>query len=159
MLGVARIYQRKAKYLQEDCSDALTKIKMSFSTGAVDLPANAATANDSSITVQDGELGLDFVVPDIPLSQMAAMLDDSAFDNDNMAANEADITLEHSRAAPMESVFGVREDEELFGQEEAEIELHSMEALDETLDDKIEVARDAPSEMHIEDPLLDMNLG
>jgi cohesin complex subunit SCC1 len=30
LLGVARIYSRKAKYLQDDCSEALVKIKLAF---------------------------------------------------------------------------------------------------------------------------------
>lgn len=32
LLGVARIYSRKAKYLQDDCSEALVKIKLAFRT-------------------------------------------------------------------------------------------------------------------------------
>ena len=34
LLGVARIYSRKAKYLMDDCSEALVKIKMAFRSGA-----------------------------------------------------------------------------------------------------------------------------
>lgn len=33
LLGVVRIYSRKVKYLMEDCSQALTKIKMAFRPG------------------------------------------------------------------------------------------------------------------------------
>lgn len=32
LLGVARIYSRKAKYLQDDCSEAYLKIKLAFRT-------------------------------------------------------------------------------------------------------------------------------
>lgn len=35
LLGVARIYSRKAKYLMDDCSDAILRIKMAFRSGAI----------------------------------------------------------------------------------------------------------------------------
>lgn len=33
LIGVVRIYSRKAKYLLADCNDALLKIKMAFRPG------------------------------------------------------------------------------------------------------------------------------
>ncbi len=38
LLGVVRIYSRKAKYLLADCNEIYVKIKTSFRPGAVDLP-------------------------------------------------------------------------------------------------------------------------
>lgn len=38
LLGVVRIYSRKAKYLLADCNEAFVKIKMAFRPGVVDLP-------------------------------------------------------------------------------------------------------------------------
>ena len=38
LLGVVRIYSRKAKYLLADCTEALIKIKMAFRPDVVDLP-------------------------------------------------------------------------------------------------------------------------
>ncbi|KAI6798976.1 hypothetical protein KC332_g15671 [Hortaea werneckii] len=41
LLGVVRIYSRKARYLLDDCSEALVKIKMAFRPGQnVDLPVH-----------------------------------------------------------------------------------------------------------------------
>ena len=40
LLGVVRIYSRKAKYLLADCNEAFVKIKMAFRPGMVDLPEN-----------------------------------------------------------------------------------------------------------------------
>lgn len=37
LLGVARIYSRKAKYLLDDCNETLGKVKRAFRPGAVDL--------------------------------------------------------------------------------------------------------------------------
>jgi len=38
LLGVLRIYSRKVKYLMNDCTEALVKIKLAFRPGIVDLP-------------------------------------------------------------------------------------------------------------------------
>jgi len=53
MLGVVRIYSRKVNYLFQDCSEALVKIKQVFRPGTVDLPADANTAPDATITLPD----------------------------------------------------------------------------------------------------------
>lgn len=37
LLGVARIYSRKAKYLLDDCNETLSKVKKAFRPGNVDL--------------------------------------------------------------------------------------------------------------------------
>ena len=44
LLGVARIYSRKAKYLMDDCSDALVKIKIAFRSAAVTAGQHGAGA-------------------------------------------------------------------------------------------------------------------
>ena len=40
LLGVVQIYARQAKYLFSDCNEAMSKIKLAFRAGVVDLPAN-----------------------------------------------------------------------------------------------------------------------
>jgi cohesin complex subunit SCC1 len=49
LLGLVRIFQKKVRYLQEDCSEALTKMKMIFKPGAVDLPPESATAHSAQV--------------------------------------------------------------------------------------------------------------
>ena len=44
LLGVVRIYSRKAKYLLGDAQEAIVKMKMAFRTGVVDLPDSAGSA-------------------------------------------------------------------------------------------------------------------
>lgn len=51
LLGVTKIYSRKARYLLEDCTDALARLKVAFRKGNVDLPANASKASHSNITI------------------------------------------------------------------------------------------------------------
>lgn len=64
LLGVTRIYGRKAKYLLDDCNEALLKIKMAFRTGggaaAVDMSEEQEAAAREGINLKDRGAGLDF---------------------------------------------------------------------------------------------------
>ncbi|NXN19766.1 RD21L protein, partial [Indicator maculatus] len=53
LLGVVRIYHRKAKYLLADCSEALTKMKTAFRPGLVDLPEENFEAAYQSVTLPE----------------------------------------------------------------------------------------------------------
>lgn len=53
LLGVVRIYSRKAKYLLADCNEAFVKIKMAFRPGMVDLPEENREAAVAAITLQE----------------------------------------------------------------------------------------------------------
>ena len=70
LLGVVRIYSRKARYLLDDCNEALLKIKLvsfhvctlfyssthtdqAFRPGNVDLPANLSMPSAAALTVAD----------------------------------------------------------------------------------------------------------
>ncbi|RMD39604.1 hypothetical protein DV735_g5525, partial [Chaetothyriales sp. CBS 134920] len=75
MLGVVRIYGKKAKYLQDDCHEALLKIRMTFkNSGSHDLPANAHVGIDLNLpevlTIDDLFPSMDF---DYPMTQPAAI--------------------------------------------------------------------------------------
>ncbi|KAL1705021.1 Rec8 like protein-domain-containing protein [Schizophyllum commune] len=64
LLGVVRIYSRKAKYLLDDCNEALLKIKMAFRPGAVDMTEGELIVNINAITLQGGGIDLDAILPD-----------------------------------------------------------------------------------------------
>ena len=53
MLGVVRIYSRKAKYLLTDCSEAFVKIKMAFRPGIVDMPEENREAPMHAVTLPE----------------------------------------------------------------------------------------------------------
>ncbi|KAK0657202.1 Rec8 like protein-domain-containing protein [Cercophora newfieldiana] len=54
LLGVVRIYSRKARYLLDDCNEALIKIKMAFrSTTNHDQPTNLHIQNKESLMLPD----------------------------------------------------------------------------------------------------------
>lgn len=64
LLGVVRIYNRKAKYLFDDCSEALGRLKMAFRPGNVDLPAHQLIANNpNALTLQDRITEQDLFAP------------------------------------------------------------------------------------------------
>ncbi|TKA71534.1 hypothetical protein B0A49_06006 [Cryomyces minteri] len=64
LLGVVRIYSRKARYLLDDCNEALLKIKMAFRPGKVDLPADQSHAVDPmTLTLPDAITELDLFAP------------------------------------------------------------------------------------------------
>ncbi|KAJ6782317.1 hypothetical protein PWT90_08640 [Aphanocladium album] len=54
LLGVVRIYQRKTRYLLDDCNEAMMKIKMAFrSSGNNDLASNLQVSNRESLLLPD----------------------------------------------------------------------------------------------------------
>ncbi|XP_063690474.1 double-strand-break repair protein rad21 homolog A-like [Bolinopsis microptera] len=53
LLGVVRIYSRKAKYLLTDCSEAFVKIKMAFRPGIVDMPEENREAPMHAVTLPE----------------------------------------------------------------------------------------------------------
>ncbi|KAI1068584.1 hypothetical protein LB507_004745 [Fusarium sp. FIESC RH6] len=54
LLGVVRIYQRKTRYLLDDCNEAMMKIKMAFrSSGNNDMAANLQVSNREALTLPD----------------------------------------------------------------------------------------------------------
>ncbi|XP_050430301.1 double-strand-break repair protein rad21 homolog [Adelges cooleyi] len=65
LLGVVRIYSRKAKYLLADCNEAFVKIKMAFRPGMVDLPEDNHIAAANAITLPEVFHDFDTAMPDL----------------------------------------------------------------------------------------------
>ncbi|GAB1600733.1 double-strand-break repair protein rad21 homolog isoform X2 [Argonauta hians] len=65
LLGVVRIYSRKAKYLLADCNEAFVKIKMAFRPGVVDLPEENREASVAAITLQENFHDFDTTLADL----------------------------------------------------------------------------------------------
>lgn len=120
LLGIARIYWRKAKYLFDDCNEALFRIKVTISTQTTARHAaseedNQANATTISIPVTARDLDTLLPEPEINLeailesSQKAATL--SRLDSLNRTDITVEISLENRRAE-QEHLLG-------FGDEEA----------------------------------------
>ncbi|WFD20492.1 sister chromatid cohesion protein 1 [Malassezia caprae] len=90
LLGLARIYSRKAKYLQDDCSDALLRIKVAFrGTAVVDLSHEQLHGARAAITLPDVYTPMDLLLPEPTLDQWGVRPTAHA----RQLARPADITL------------------------------------------------------------------
>lgn len=92
LLGLVRIYQKKVKYLQDDCSDALSKMKMVLRHGNVNLAEDSGVASAALITHPDNLDDIDFAMPDMPLDSLDNILDMPTVDS--FSASQQQITLE-----------------------------------------------------------------
>ncbi|KAI8139153.1 Rec8 like protein-domain-containing protein [Fennellomyces sp. T-0311] len=94
LLGVARIYSRKTRYLLEDCNEALVKIKLSFKKGNVNMPDIQHTvASIKSITLPERLTEFDILLPDEPLLDIDMDTIDAVLDSSSQIASSQDITL------------------------------------------------------------------
>ncbi|KAG0136874.1 Rec8 like protein-domain-containing protein [Tuber indicum] len=91
LLGVVRIYSRKARYLLEDCNEALMKIKMAFRPGDVNLPAGATAHTAAQLTLPDAITELDLLLPDPTLD--LGDIGELPFDSDAHLSRRQIITL------------------------------------------------------------------
>ncbi|KAF1350273.1 hypothetical protein EJ07DRAFT_139416 [Lizonia empirigonia] len=115
LLGVVRIYHRKAHYLHDDCNDALWKIKMAFRPGNIDLPAQTHVANPTSLTLPDMITDLDLLapMPDPALLLSQTLGGDLAFGNTTLPDWDASQFLSHSVEQPRQPEIELEDRDEL----------------------------------------------
>lgn len=116
LLGVVRIYNRKAKYLVDDCSEALGKLKLAFRPGNVDLPANQLlAANPNALTLPDTITEQDLFAQ---FADPADLLGDVAGFGGNFLDMEASQLLPETQITPSarrDKPMAGLEEEDLFG--------------------------------------------
>jgi len=93
LLGVVRIYSRKAKYLLADCNEAFVKIKMAFRPGMVDLPDDNREAAVRAITLP--EVFHDF---DTPMAELNDVDIQAQFTLNQSSAAQITISEEYDNA-------------------------------------------------------------
>ncbi|TPX74840.1 hypothetical protein CcCBS67573_g03903 [Chytriomyces confervae] len=99
LLGVVRIYSRKARYLLEDCNEALVKIKMAFRPGVVDLTEDQAVASFNAITLPETVNEFDILLPEpvfsmqFPSNQGPQSQSQSFQNSTQNVSRAADITI------------------------------------------------------------------
>lgn len=148
LLGVVRIYSRKARYLLDDCNEALLKIKMAFRPGNVDLPANLNMPNPAALTIMDKIS--DPILPELDPS----LLDFRPMDID--FGNKKDDPLNWTSqllSDPISIELGRNQPEQRPEYEDSDMDID----LDLDVDDgpSIEVGRNAPTPRPHEDDLFD----
>ncbi|XP_069808439.1 double-strand-break repair protein rad21-like protein 1 isoform X2 [Dendropsophus ebraccatus] len=92
LLGIVRIYHRKAKYLLADCNEALLGINITFRPGVLDLSAKKGEASYNAITLPEDLSDFDMPLPDLNLINVA-----EHFTLNQSRIEEITIQEEHSR--------------------------------------------------------------
>ena len=64
LLGIVRIYSRKAKYLLADCNEAFLKLKMAFRPGQVEISEDGHQVDSSAINLPEVFHDFDAALPD-----------------------------------------------------------------------------------------------
>ncbi|KAL2136253.1 hypothetical protein VTI74DRAFT_4686 [Chaetomium olivicolor] len=175
LLGVVRIYSRKARYLLDDCNEALIKIKMAFrSTGNHDIPTNLHVTTKESLMLPDTITpydNLDLLPP--PSSDfLASQLEEvtaAPISSRKVAvrpANNRDINLQEdfNNSQFLHDTTG--DDEELApaNMDDLDLELDFGIDIDDgpskLMDKSVEIGRDAPTARPVEDDMLsELDLG
>ncbi|KAI1264134.1 Rec8 like protein-domain-containing protein [Xylariaceae sp. FL1019] len=175
LLGVVRMYSRKARYLLDDCNEALLKIKMAFrATGNNDIPENLNMPNREALMLPDRITPADNLNMLPPLSSgpdanwLLSQMDD-------VSATPASSNT-RGRGRPSNRDINLQEDfnnsqflqaDDLDGGELAlapmddlELELDFGMDLDGAPNKSIEMGRDAPAARALEDDIFsEMDMG
>ncbi|KAI0160345.1 Rec8 like protein-domain-containing protein [Xylariaceae sp. FL1272] len=175
LLGVVRMYSRKARYLLDDCNEALLKIKMAFrATGNNDIPENLNVHNREALMLPDRITPADNLNMLPPLSSgpdanwLLSQMDD-------VSATPASSNT-RGRGRPSNRDINLQEDfnnsqflqaDDLDGGELAlapmddlELELDFGMDLDGAPNKSIEMGRDAPAARAFEDDIFsEMDMG
>ncbi|KIH91796.1 cohesin complex subunit SCC1 [Sporothrix brasiliensis 5110] len=174
LLGVVRIYSRKARYLLDDCNEALMKIKMAFrSSGNNDLPANQQSSNRESLLLPDRITqydNLDMLPrpdPEFFLAQLDEVTATPSSSNRRAGGggrgNARDINLQEdfNNSQFLGGNFNEDDDLAIAAKDDLELDLDFGLDFDDPLrpaDHSVEVGRDAPAPAPFEDDMLDLDL-
>ncbi|CAK7219780.1 sister chromatid cohesion protein 1 [Sporothrix curviconia] len=176
LLGVVRIYSRKARYLLDDCNEALMKIKMAFrSSGNNDLPANQQSSNRESLLLPDRITpydNLDLLPrpdPEFFLAQLdevtATPLSNRRAGGGGGRGNARDINLQedYNNSQFLGGTFNEDDDLAIANKDDLELDLDFGLDFNEPLrigggDNSVEVGRDAPAPAPFEDDMFDFDL-
>ncbi|CAK7214740.1 sister chromatid cohesion protein 1 [Sporothrix bragantina] len=175
LLGVVRIYSRKARYLLDDCNEALMKIKMAFrSSGNNDLPANQQSSNRESLLLPDRITpydNLDLLPrpdPEFFLAQLdevtATPLSNRRAGGGGGRGNARDINLQEdfNNSQFLGGNFNEDDDLAIANKDDLELDLDFGLDFNEPLriggDNSVEVGRDAPAPAPFEDDMFDFDL-
>ncbi|KAF4594706.1 double-strand-break repair protein rad21 [Ophiocordyceps camponoti-floridani] len=152
LLGVVRIYQRKTRYLLDDCNEAMMKIKMAFrSSGNNDLAANLQMPNREALLLPDKITPYDNLdLPPPPdASWLLSQVDEvttAPVGRKGRANNSRDINLQEDfdNSQFLQGSNGLDEDA-LAPMDDLELELDFGLDMDGGPSQSIEVGRDAPA--------------
>ncbi|KAK2593927.1 sister chromatid cohesion protein 1 [Conoideocrella luteorostrata] len=154
LLGVVRIYQRKTRYLLDDCNEAMMKIKMAFrSSGNNDMAANLQMGNREALLLPDRITPYDNLeLPPPPdsswlLSQVDDITSTPVGRKGRTSNNNRDINLQENDLDISQFLHGSNgqdADDFLPMDDEMELQLDFGLDLGDGVSQSIEIGRDAP---------------
>ncbi|QPH00753.1 hypothetical protein C2857_004705 [Epichloe festucae Fl1] len=158
LLGVVRIYQRKTRYLLDDCNEAMMKIKMAFrSSGNNDMAANLQMPNREALLLPDRITPYDNLeLPPPPdASWLLSQVDDitaTPVGRKGRVSNR-DINLQEDLEISqfLQGSNGQETDDLLPMGDDLDLELDFGISMDDGLSQSIEMGRDAPPARDVED--------
>ncbi|KAL1843735.1 hypothetical protein VTJ49DRAFT_116 [Mycothermus thermophilus] len=167
LLGVVRIYSRKARYLLDDCNEALIKLKMAFrSTGSNDIPTNLQATTKESLMLPDTITPYDNLdlLPPPSTDFLASQLEDVTATpvSSRKAAvrpSNRDINLQEdfNNSQFLQDNLGDDEELGLANVDDLDLELDFGTDIDDRLtklmDKSVEVGRDAPAARPVEEDM------
>ncbi|KAH8814903.1 Rec8 like protein-domain-containing protein [Xylogone sp. PMI_703] len=165
LLGVVRIYSRKARYLLDDCNEALMKIKMAFRlSGNNDIPAGLHMPSRDALMLPDVLTeGDNLEMPPLPDASflLAQMDDDTSHLGRKKRAGSRDINLQDDFTGSQflqSSIENQNIEEELALEPMDDIDLGLDFGLDiddstSKMDRSVEVGRKGPAARNVEDDL------
>ncbi|KAI2628972.1 Rec8 like protein-domain-containing protein [Xylaria nigripes] len=168
LLGVVRMYSRKARYLLDDCNEALLKIKMAFrATGNNDIPENLTMPNREALMLPDQITPADNlnILPPPDANWLLSQMEDvnhtpvSSSTRGRGRPNNRDINLQEdfNNSQFLHEDNMVEDELALAPMDDLELELDfGMDIDDERprMDKSIEMGRDAPVARSVEDDML-----
>ncbi|KAK4196891.1 putative cohesin subunit rad21 [Triangularia verruculosa] len=172
LLGVVRIYNRKARYLLDDCNEALIKIKMAFrSTSNHDIPTNLHIQNKEALMLPDKITmydNLDLLPPpssDFLASQLEEITATPSMARKARADNRAiNLQEDYNNSQFLQNTYQDEDEEMGLGnfEDDLGLKLDFGEDIIEgsRLDRSVEMGRDAPPIRSVEDDMLsEMDFG
>ncbi|KYK57698.1 double-strand-break repair protein rad21 [Drechmeria coniospora] len=157
LLGVVRIYQRKTRYLLDDCNEAMMKIKMAFrSTGNNDMAASMQVANREALLLPDKITPYDNLeLPPPPdaswlLSQMDDVTATPVGRKGRISNRDINLQEDFDNSQFLQAGNGLDEDD-LAPMDDLDLELDFGIDMDGGPSQSIEMGRDAPAPRDVED--------
>ncbi|KAH8676504.1 Rec8 like protein-domain-containing protein [Tricladium varicosporioides] len=162
LLGVVRIYSRKARYLLDDCNEALMKIKMAFRlSGNNDIPAGLHMPSRDALMLPDVLTeGDNLEMPPMPdASFLLSQLEDDSHLGRKRRASSRDINLQEDYNGSQFLQNSIENQHDNLALEPLdEMDLGLDFGFDDEIpqkgDESIEIGRDAPAARGAEEDLL-----
>ncbi|OBT54646.1 hypothetical protein VE04_04946 [Pseudogymnoascus sp. 24MN13] len=165
LLGVVRIYSRKARYLLDDCNEALMKIKMAFRISSNnDIPAGLHMPSRDTLLLPDVLTeGDNLEMPPLPDASflLSQMEDDTLNTPRKRRAGSINLLEDFNQSQYLQNSMVESQkypDDEVIMADDLDLDLDFGEDIDLRAEGSPEMGRDAPAERELGDDIGDTQL-